>query len=116
LKLKDKIAIVTGASQGIGKAIALGLAEEGADVVVNCDRNVDGAEIAADEIRALGRWAMVAQADVSKSDVMMTNSAELATYCYSQTGLDVAYGSLEDCVDTAVQGRICRRKSPWERH
>ena len=49
-------------------------------------------------------------------NVMMTNSAKLATYCYSQTGLDVAYGSLEDCVDTAVQGRICRRKSPWEKY
>jgi predicted aconitase len=49
-------------------------------------------------------------------DVMMTNSAKLANYCYSQTGLDVAYGSLEDCVDTAVHGRIVRRKSPWKRY
>ncbi|MFB0508732.1 MAG: SDR family NAD(P)-dependent oxidoreductase [Thermodesulfobacteriota bacterium] len=68
MKLKDKIAIVTGASQGIGRSIALGLAETGADVAVNCDRNVDGAEIVAREIRALGRRAMVAQADVSRSD------------------------------------------------
>lgn len=68
MKLKDKIAIVTGASQGIGRGIALGLAEAGADVVVNCNRSVDGAEIVASEIRALGRRAMVAQADVSKSD------------------------------------------------
>jgi NAD(P)-dependent dehydrogenase (short-subunit alcohol dehydrogenase family) len=68
LKLKDKIAIVTGASQGIGKGIALGLAEAGAHVVVNCDRNLDGAEIVAKEIRALGRRTIVAQADVSKSD------------------------------------------------
>lgn len=49
-------------------------------------------------------------------NVMMTNSAKLANYCYSQTGLDVAYGSLEDCVDTAVQGGICRRKSPWKKY
>lgn len=48
--------------------------------------------------------------------VMMTNSAKLANYCYSQTALDVAYGSLEDCVDTAVRGRICRRKSPWKEY
>ncbi len=44
---------------------------------------------------------------------MMTNSAKLANYCYSQTGSDVAFGRLEDCVDTAVEGRICRSRSPW---
>ena len=49
MKTKDKIATVT----RIGKGIAVGLAEV-IDVVVNCDRNVDGAEIVADEIRALG--------------------------------------------------------------
>jgi len=48
--------------------------------------------------------------------VMMTNSAKLANYCYSQTGLDVAYGSLQDCVTTAVEGRICRRNSPWRKY
>jgi len=68
LKFKDKIAIVTAASQGIGRVIVLALAETGANVVVNCDRNVDGAEIVTKEILALGRRAMVAQADVSKSD------------------------------------------------
>jgi len=47
--------------------------------------------------------------------VMMTNSAKLSNYCNSQTGLDVAYGSLQDCVDTAVQGRICRRSSLWKK-
>lgn len=67
VKLERKIAIVTGASQGIGKGIALGLAEAGADVIVNCDRNIDGAETVAHEIQALGRRSMVAQADVSKS-------------------------------------------------
>jgi len=68
MKLKGKVAIVTGASQGIGRGISLGLAEAGADVVVNCDRNVNGAETVANEIRALGRRAIVAQADVSKSN------------------------------------------------
>jgi NAD(P)-dependent dehydrogenase (short-subunit alcohol dehydrogenase family) len=67
MKLENRIAIVTGASQGIGSGIALGLAEAGADVVVNCDRNIDGAEVVANEIRSLGRRSMVARADVSKS-------------------------------------------------
>lgn len=46
----------------------MGLARAGADVVVNCDRNVDGAEMVANEIRSLGRQAMIAQADVSRRD------------------------------------------------
>lgn len=41
MRLKDKVAIVTGASQGIGRGIALGLAEAGADIVVNYYQNND---------------------------------------------------------------------------
>jgi len=67
MKLKDKTAIVTGASQGIGRGIALGLAEAGADVTVNYHQNIDGAEAVANEISNLGRQAIVAQGDVSKS-------------------------------------------------
>jgi NAD(P)-dependent dehydrogenase (short-subunit alcohol dehydrogenase family) len=65
LKLKDKIAVVTGSSQGIGSGIAIGLAEAGADVVVNYNRNSDGAESVADSVRKLNRRALVLQGDVS---------------------------------------------------
>ncbi len=41
--------------------------------------------------------------------VVMTNSAKMANYCYSQTGLDLAYGSLEQCVDAAIKGNISQR-------
>lgn len=41
------------------------------------------------------------------------NSAKFANYCYSQTGLPVGYGSLADCVESAVSGNLCRGKSPW---
>lgn len=68
MKLKGKRALVTGASQGIGKAISLGLAEAGADVIVNCDRNITGAEAVAREIQALGRRAIAIQADISRRD------------------------------------------------
>jgi len=44
---------------------------------------------------------------------VMTNSA---TYCYSQTGFDVAYGSLEECLDTAAHGKIGRRDSLWRKY
>lgn len=46
----------------------------------------------------------------------MTDSAKFASYCYSQTGLPVALGSLADCVNSAVSGRIRRSKSPWTRN
>jgi hypothetical protein len=45
----------------------------------------------------------------------MTDSAKFANYCFSQRGLEAAYGSLEDCVETAVRGKIRRTKSPWKK-
>ncbi len=68
MRLKDKIAIVTGAGQGIGKGIALGLAREGAHVVVNYPSApfAEKAEAVAAEIRALSRQSITVQADVSK--------------------------------------------------
>ncbi len=60
----DKVALVTGSGRGIGKAIALKLAEEGADVVVN-DIDEDLAKETAREVEAKGRRSLVSNADVS---------------------------------------------------
>jgi NAD(P)-dependent dehydrogenase (short-subunit alcohol dehydrogenase family) len=65
MELEGKIALVTGAGRGMGKAIALTFAREGADVAVN-DINLDNAEATASEVRALGRRSMAIRADVSK--------------------------------------------------
>jgi 3-oxoacyl-[acyl-carrier protein] reductase len=67
-RFEGKSAIVTGASRGIGRAIALQLAREGARVVVNYNSNAEAAEAVATEIRELGAEAEVVQADVSKLD------------------------------------------------
>jgi glucose 1-dehydrogenase len=66
MKLDGKHALVTGSDQGIGQAIAIRLAEEGADVVINYRKNKDGAEETRGKIEALGRRCAVIQADVSK--------------------------------------------------
>jgi NAD(P)-dependent dehydrogenase (short-subunit alcohol dehydrogenase family) len=66
--LKDKVAVVTGASQGIGRAIAVGLARAGADVVLakHPVGRMDEIEKVRAEIEALGRKAMIVQTDVAK--------------------------------------------------
>ena len=66
MRLKDKVALVTGSSRGIGRAIALRFAEEGADVVINYSRDVEGAQSALDEVQKLGRKGMIYQADVGQ--------------------------------------------------
>ncbi|NQU05784.1 MAG: 3-oxoacyl-ACP reductase FabG, partial [Calditrichaeota bacterium] len=58
-------AIVTGGSLGLGAAIALDLGSQGADVALNYRKHSDEAEAVAEKIRAMGRRAMVVQADVS---------------------------------------------------
>mgnify|MGYP002825200912 CR=1 FL=1 len=68
MELAGKIALVTGASRGLGKGIALTLAEKGADIIVNYRSNSAEAEAVKDEIIAMGRKAIVAQADVSDKE------------------------------------------------
>ncbi len=67
-KLTGKVAVVTGASKGIGAAIAEKLASEGAKIVVNYASDKAGAQRVADNIKRAGGEAIVVQADVSKLD------------------------------------------------
>src|SRR5579864_976559 len=67
-KLSGKVAVVTGASKGIGAAIAEKLGSEGAKVVVNYARDKAGAERVANKIKAAGGEAITVQANVSKAD------------------------------------------------
>lgn len=66
MRLKDKVAIVTGGGQGIGRAICLALAKEGCDAVVG-DINFQTAEKVAEEIRSLQRESLAVKVDVSNS-------------------------------------------------
>lgn len=67
-ELQGRTAVVTGASRGIGRGIALELAARGATVVVNYNANAEAAESVADEIVKAGGEAMAVQADVSQPE------------------------------------------------
>lgn len=66
--LKDQVAIVTGASRGLGQAIAMELAEKGAKVVVNYAGSKERAEQVVEDIKQLGGEAIAVQADVADSE------------------------------------------------
>jgi 3-oxoacyl-[acyl-carrier protein] reductase len=67
-KVKDKVAIVTGSSKGIGASVAKTLAREGAKVVVNYSGSKEAAEQVVQEIKSNGGIAIAIKADVSKTD------------------------------------------------
>lgn len=66
MRLRDKVALITGSDQGIGQGIAMRFAQEGANVVINYRANRNGAEQTRAEIEKLGRRVTAIQADVSK--------------------------------------------------
>ncbi len=77
MKLKDKIALVTGSSRGVGRAVALGLAKQGANVVVNYTSNENAANEVVEIIQSMGGKAIAVKADVAqKAEVEnLVNSA-----------------------------------------
>lgn len=78
MSLKGRVALITGSSRGIGRAIALALAADGADIAVNYRRDGDAAQRTVDEITAMGRraFAYAASIDDFEADRQMV---ELAT-------------------------------------
>ncbi len=96
MRFADKIALVTGSGRGFGRAIALRLAGEGADVVVNYVRNREPAESTAAEIRALGRRAEIVKANVGDpEDIQRLAEAARETF-----------GGVDILVNNAASGYI----------
>jgi enoyl-[acyl-carrier protein] reductase III len=94
MDFEGKIALITGSGRGIGRAIALHLAEHGADIVINFFRNRAPAEDTANEIARLGRKAIVVKADVGEPDGI--------EHLFAET--ERAFGALDILVCNAASG------------
>jgi 3-oxoacyl-[acyl-carrier protein] reductase len=90
--LRGKLALVTGASRRIGRAVALGLAQAGADVVVHAKSSRAEVEAVAEDVRALGRKALVALGDVTDEADVLRIFAEI----------DAGFGGLDILVNNAA--------------
>jgi NAD(P)-dependent dehydrogenase (short-subunit alcohol dehydrogenase family) len=117
LPLESKVALVTGASKGVGKGIALELARAGAQVVVNYNRDSAGADATVAEVRGMGREAYAVQADVGvAADVdrmfaqaierfprldLLVNNAGVQTW---KPLLDLTEAEWDRTIDTNLKG------------
>ncbi|ADP83973.1 SDR family NAD(P)-dependent oxidoreductase [Pseudofrankia inefficax] len=100
LQLRDKRALVTGSSSGIGRAIALSLAEEGVDVVVH-GRDADRAQATADVIVKAGGRAVVVLGDLAE-DAAAARAAAEATAAFG--GIDILVNNAGTAEDTGWAG------------
>ncbi|MFC1861376.1 enoyl-[acyl-carrier-protein] reductase FabL [Chloroflexota bacterium] len=94
MSLKGKVALVTGGSRGIGKAITLKLAAEGADVIINYFRKKSNAELTAGEARDKGINALTVKANVGESHMIDSMFDEI----------EKQFGRLDILVNNAASG------------
>ena len=110
LELRDKVVLVTGAGQVLGRAIALAFAGEGAHVAFHHHASADGADAAAAEARALGVKAMAVGADLRKDDAV---AAAVERVERELGGIDVLVNNAAATQRKPFLGSTSEDWAPW---
>jgi glucose 1-dehydrogenase len=98
MKLEDKVAIVTGSSQGIGEAIAIRLASEGAKIIINYRSDLEEAKGVLNKIEAVGGQGHIVRADVSKLEEI-NNLVRESIDCFGKIDILVNNAGIEKRAD-----------------
>ncbi len=119
IDLSGKVALVTGGSRGLGRAMVLGLAKAGADVVI-ASRKLENCEAVAQQVRALGRRALAVAAhmgDTNSLDGLVAQALEhfgRVDILVNNAGINVAAGPLTDLAPEAFQKMFAvNTQGPW---
>ena len=104
MRLKDKVAVITGAAQGIGRATALAMGREGAKVVV-ADLQAEKAQTVANELQALGAQALAVEVNIaSESSVKRMAKSTFERFNRADILVNVAGGAeRKNVVDTSAE-------------
>ncbi len=119
MKFKHKVVVITGSSQGIGKAVALKFAQQGANIVINSRSSIAKGEAAVEEIKALGSRAIYVQGDLSKPeavdhlfqktlntfgtvDILVNNAGNPAAVSFDKITKDVFLEAINDNLTSTV--------------
>ncbi|KAJ3534552.1 hypothetical protein NM208_g4565 [Fusarium decemcellulare] len=109
LTLTGKVALVTGAARGLGRAIALGLARRGADVIINYNNSSDAAQTLVKDLQSLGRRVVAIQADTGSVQAILRLFSEALSHfdhldiVVSNAGIN-SFSHLKDTLENFGKG------------